>query len=67
MVIGLERNQQGDNPNVVTLRILKNRFSGDTGVSGQLYYNKETGRLDNYTEDSYYDDVFHEEGGVNDF
>lgn len=45
MVIGLERNQQGENPNVLTIRVLKNRFSGDTGVSGYLCYNPETGRL----------------------
>lgn len=45
MVIGLERNQQGDNPNVLTLRVLKNRFCGDTGVSGYLEYDPETGRL----------------------
>ena len=45
MVIGLERNQQGDNPNVLTLRVPKNRFSGDTGVSGYLEYDPETGRL----------------------
>lgn len=45
MVIGLERNQQGDNPNVLTLRVLKNRHSGDTGVSGYLEYDPETGRL----------------------
>lgn len=48
MVIGLERNQQGENPNVLTIRVLKNRHSGDTGVSGQLYYNTETGRLEEY-------------------
>ncbi len=48
MVIGLERNQQGANPNVLTLRVLKNRFSGDTGVSGHLYYNQDTGRLVDY-------------------
>lgn len=48
MVIGLERNQQGANPNVLTLRVLKNRFSGDTGVSGHLYYNQDTGRLADY-------------------
>jgi len=48
MVIGLERNQQGDTPNVLTLRVLKNRFSGDTGVSGYLYYDSETGRLMDY-------------------
>lgn len=45
MVIGLERNQQGENPNVLTIRVLKNRFSGDTGISGYLSYNPETGRL----------------------
>ena len=51
MVIGLERNQQGDNPNVLTLRVLKNRFSGDTGVSGHLYYDQDTGRLSDYEAD----------------
>ena len=45
MVIGLERNQQGENPNVLTIRVLKNRFSGDTGISGYLSYNPNTGRL----------------------
>lgn len=50
MVIGLERNQQGDSPNVLTIRVLKNRHSGDTGVSGHLYYNTETGRLTDYEE-----------------
>lgn len=45
MVIGLERNQQGENPNILTIRVLKNRFSGDTGVSGYLCYNTNTGRL----------------------
>ena len=48
MVIGLERNQQGANPNVLTLRVLKNRFCGLTGVSGHLYYNQDTGRLVDY-------------------
>lgn len=50
MVIGLERNQQGDNPNVLTIRVLKNRFCGLTGVSGHLEYNVETGRLEEYEE-----------------
>ena len=48
MVIGLERNQQGDNPNVMAIRVLKNRFSGLTGISGYLYYNQDTGRLSDY-------------------
>lgn len=50
MVIGLERNQQGANPNVLTIRVLKNRFCGLTGVSGHLKYNVETGRLEDYEE-----------------
>lgn len=44
-VIALERDQQGDDPNVVLIRILKCRFTGDTGVAGFLRYNKETGWL----------------------
>ena len=51
MVIGLERNQQGDNPNVTTLRVLKNRFSGETGEAGCLLYDRETGRLSETTGD----------------
>lgn len=57
MVIGLERNQQGDTPNILTLRVLKNRFSGETGVSGYLEYVPETGRLRDFTsEDSISED-----------
>jgi twinkle protein len=42
IVIGLERDQQGDEPNVVTCRCLKNRFSGVTGLMGQLYFDQST-------------------------
>jgi twinkle protein len=45
MVIGLERNQQGENPNETVVRVLKNRFSGQTGVAATLYYDEKTGRL----------------------
>lgn len=45
MVIGLERNQQGDSPNTINIRVLKNRYSGDTGLTGSLHYDKDTGRL----------------------
>lgn len=45
MVFGLERNQQGENPNATLVRILKNRFSGETGEGATLYYNPLTGRL----------------------
>ena len=55
IVIGLERNQQSaKNAHVTTIRILKNRFSGETGVAGKLLYNQVTGRLvefDNETTD----------------
>lgn len=45
LVIGLERNQQSDTPNETTVRVLKNRFSGDTGVACVLNYDRATGRL----------------------
>ncbi len=47
-VIALERNQQDEDDvisNTTTLRILKNRYTGDTGVATHLHYNKETGRM----------------------
>ena len=46
LVLGLERDQQAeDKSNLTTLRCLKNRFSGETGVVGYLEYSTETGRL----------------------
>jgi twinkle protein len=48
MVIGLERNQQDEDAEArqqVAVRVLKNRFSGRTGVAGVLSYDSETGRL----------------------
>ena len=46
MVIGLERNQQAkENSNVTTVRVLKNRWSGITGICGKLAYSHETGRM----------------------
>jgi twinkle protein len=44
-VLGLERDQQGDEANVTTVRVLKNRYTGDTGIACRLEYSKETGRL----------------------
>ena len=47
-VIALERNQQADDEieaNTTTVRILKNRYTGDTGVACYLHYNKDTGRM----------------------
>lgn len=45
-IIALERNQQGDMPNLVLVRILKCRFTGDTGIAGYMEYDKETGWLE---------------------
>lgn len=46
MVIGVERDQQDEEvKNQCILRVLKNRFSGDTGMACTLDYNRHTGRL----------------------
>lgn len=46
MVLGLERNQQDEElANVTTIRVLKNRFSGETGEAVSLLYDKDTGRI----------------------
>jgi len=52
IVIGLERNQQDEDEeirNMIRIRVLKNRFSGDTGIGGYLEYNKKTDRLEKTT------------------
>jgi len=48
IVIALERNQQSEDPitrNTTTLRILKNRYTGETGITGYLQYDGDTARL----------------------
>ena len=46
IVIGCERNQQDEeNPDLTTIRVLKNRWTGETGIACSLDYNHETGRL----------------------
>ena len=47
-VIALERNQQADDEtdaNTTTIRVLKNRYTGDTGIACYLFYDKNTGRM----------------------
>lgn len=45
-VVGLERDQQDPQNKLTTcVRVLKNRFSGDTGVACYLKYSTATGRL----------------------
>ncbi len=50
MVLGLERDQQGngDERNITVVRVLKNRYSGQTGVATAVRYTEETGRLTEY-------------------
>ena len=47
-VIALERDQQADDPvqaNTTLVRVLKNRYAGETGVATYLLYDKNTGRM----------------------
>ena len=44
--LGLERSQQNEETkDILTIRVLKNRYTGDTGVACSLHYNRQTGRL----------------------
>lgn len=62
IVIGLERDQQNSkNRDVTTVRLLKNRFTGETGVAGWLRYDRHTGRLKELLDDPF------TEGGSNPF
>lgn len=63
MCIGLERSQQadGDDKFLTNIRILKNRYTGETGPSGYLRFHPETGRLHNHN-DELADDEFEEMG-----
>jgi twinkle protein len=46
LVIGLERNQQSaKNSAITTVRILKNRWTGQAGIAGHLKYDDKTARL----------------------
>jgi len=53
VVIGSERNQQDEDTkvsNTTTLRVLKNRYAGLTGVACELLYDHKTGRLTEVSE-----------------
>lgn len=45
VVVALERDQQGEDPNRARARVLKNRPVGLTGQAGEVEYDHETGRL----------------------
>ena len=47
-VLALERNQQAEDEveaNTTTVRILKNRYTGETGIACYLHYDSNTGRM----------------------
>jgi twinkle protein len=53
IVIAFERNQQSESEeerNTTTTRVLKNRFTGETGVACYLKYDKHTGRMTETTK-----------------
>ena len=59
-VIALERNQQSDDPDearTTRLRVLKSRYTGDTGLACSLRYNNETGRLFELSEEETFDNT----------
>jgi twinkle protein len=64
LVVGVERNQQDERfKNMNTLRILKNRYTGETGVAGWLSYDAESGRLTEALDDPF---TVPQEGGFTD-
>ena len=46
-VVGMERDQQGDDHNFRNIRILKNRTFGFTGLCDTVFYDPTTGRMAN--------------------
>lgn len=65
VVVGAERNQQDKlNAHITTLRVLKNRFSGETGIAGYLAYDRTTGRLKETDACPFEDETT--QGGTND-
>ena len=59
-VIALERNQQAEDEleaNTTKIRVLKSRYTGDTGKACSLLYNPETGRMSELTDEETLDDL----------
>ena len=54
--IALERDQQdGSERNATTIRVLKNRYSGEVGIAGQITYNLSTCTFEEYEAESDFD------------
>lgn len=59
-VIALERNQQAEDPdeaNTTKVRVLKSRYTGDTGLACSLKYNLDTGRMHEVTGEETFEDI----------
>ena len=59
-VIALERNQMAEDKteaNTTKLRVLKSRYTGDVGIATHLLYDKDTGRLKEYTPEEPADEL----------
>ena len=59
-VIALERNQQAEDEtesNTTKVRVLKSRYTGDTGLACSLLYDVETGRMNEVTDQVTLDDL----------
>ena len=65
-VISLEGDQQGDQPNIRIMRILKNRLTGSVGIADTLEYNPTTGRLLTFEEGNW-DGTTDQAPNLNDF
>ena len=51
IIIALERNTQAEDElerNTTNVRVIKNRFTGETGIADSLMYSRHTGRLTSY-------------------
>lgn len=58
-VIALERDQQAKDPieaNTTSVRVLKNRYAGETGIGAFLLYDKDTGRMKEINDPTQRDD-----------
>jgi len=55
-VIALERNQQsGSNDSITTVRVLKNRYSGETGIACTLKYDLDKCKFYEKPAEQYFD------------
>ena len=57
--MSLERNQQAaKGADITTVRVLKNRWSGETGIACHLEYDRDTGRMTEVAEPQEAEEMF---------